>query len=176
MSTYASGCRPSLLSSLSQSCAHPDTHSIACLRRHCNGHALYAAAASSLQGRSCRLQTVTMLPCCHGLGDGSRGRTLQSCIASPAGKEGEVLQYTGNLRGNMALQLACSSTRAVLLAARGVHACARLQRGSRARCLISHTYTAPSSDHACATKECAESAHLLAGCCCRCVTGGRRLL
>ena len=91
-------------------------------------------------------------------------------------KKGEVLQYTGNLRGNMALQLACSSTRAVLLAARGVHACARLQRGSRARCLISHTYTAPSSDHACATKECAESAHLLAGCCCRCVTGGRRLL
>lgn len=88
MSTYASGCRPSLLSSLSQSCAHPDTHSIACLRRHCNGQALYAAAASSLQGRSCRLQTVTMLPCCHSLGDGSRGRTLQSCIASPAGKEG----------------------------------------------------------------------------------------
>ena len=67
-------------------------------------------------------------------------------------KKGEGLQYTGRLRGGMALQLACSSTRAVLLAASGMHACARLQRGSRMRSSVSHRYIAPAFDHVRATK------------------------
>ena len=154
MSTYASGCRPSLLSSLSQSCAHPDTHSIACLRRHCNGQALYAAAASSLQGRSCRLQTCSHVAMALVMVHAA----VHCSLAFPHWlvKKGEGLQHTGRLRGGMALQLACSSTRAVLLAARGMHACARLQRGSRMRCSVSQRYIAPSFapsfDHVRATK------------------------
>ena len=128
--------------------------------------------ASRAAAAACRQSA--MLSCCHGLGGDSRGRTLQACIASPAGEEGGGIAIHRQPEGEHGTAT-CLFIKACNAAGRPGYACMCSPAEREQNEVLGQPYIYCAIVRPCMCyEECTESAHLLAGCCCICVNGGRR--
>ena len=117
--------------------------------------------ASRAAAAACR--QYAGLSCCHDLVDRSSSHTLQSwggIAIHRCGPRGSILPV------HQCVQ--CCWPPAVRM-----HVLACSERGEKGARSAAHALDQHS--HICC-KDCTASVHLLAGCCCRCVTSGRRLL